>query len=453
MRKDDGVMRMSAIGIITTASSLLLAVWGGWSLLAALNPEQGEAASGPSVNAERVLPVPTMVVTLGDVVPRIETFGRIASARVAILASEIAGRVASIAPGTREGAAVSAGKILLTLDQTALRSALSAARTLLAETEADAAVAAQAVSKAQADLSMAQAEHALRETIHARQRNLMQRGVASIATLDEAALALLAAEKAVMLRQHGVRAAELEVPRAALAVERARLAVEDASRALAATTLHAPFDGILARFDVVQGALVQAGEPIGEIIDAGSLEVSFILAQAEVDRLMAGSRVSPSSRVWVVPDMGRVPVPGAATGTTMSRHLPATLDRVAALAPDSGAGRRLIARLDGVNTGLLPGDFVGVVIEEPVLQHVAVLPETAITEDARVLVVGTGNRLREQHVRILRRQNESVVIDGLADGTRYVAVRRPHLGAGLLVEPYAVEDDSVRPSASDRNSG
>jgi len=82
---------------------------------------------------------------------------------------------------------------------------------------------------------------------------------------------------------------------------------------------------------------------------------------------------------------------------------------------------------------LRPGDFMSVAITEPVLDGVAVVPATAVNSEGFILLVGADERLEEAQSRVLRRQADSLIVDGVPFGQRYVTQRTPQLGVGVKI--------------------
>ncbi|MEO0829393.1 MAG: efflux transporter periplasmic adaptor subunit, partial [Pseudomonadota bacterium] len=116
-------------------------------------------------------------------------------------------------------------------------------------------------------------------------------------------------------------------------------------------------------------------------------------------------------------------------------------------------GRQMFARLETA-TGLRPGDFVTVRIEERELQDVARVPARAVGGDNAVLKIGENERLESFPVDIVRRQADDVLIraSGLS-GQEIVAERMPLLGAGVLVRPLrGTEDAPAAPEEPERIS-
>jgi hypothetical protein len=88
--------------------------------------------------------------------------------------------------------------------------------------------------------------------------------------------------------------------------------------------------------------------------------------------------------------------------------------------------------------GFRAGDFVTVLIEEPALEDVALVPATAVTADETVLLIGDDNRLTVGQLELLRRQGDDVIVSvGVHAGRTIVAERSPLLGAGIKVDPIA----------------
>ncbi len=87
-------------------------------------------------------------------------------------------------------------------------------------------------------------------------------------------------------------------------------------------------------------------------------------------------------------------------------------------------------------------------IQEPALYGVAVIPSQAATDDGRILLVGSDNRLTEAKANILRRQDSELVVNGVPFGARYVSKRLPYLAAGVKVEPRGKPASAPDPVAT-----
>jgi len=163
----------------------------------------------------------------------VEVPAAIESSRRAILTSRLAASV--VAFGPREGDRVNAGAVLVRLEDTTLKAALSAAEA------ADVAAAR--------DLKRAEA--------------LLARGAAT----------------------------RNEVENAATAAERTRSAVVAAREAAAHASVRAPFAGRIARKLASAGDIVNPGQPLLELEGAGGLEVVASIEGAIHERLRVGQRI------------------------------------------------------------------------------------------------------------------------------------------------------------------
>ncbi|MGY6410240.1 MAG: efflux RND transporter periplasmic adaptor subunit [Alkalilacustris sp.] len=386
--------------------------------------ERRDAPAPGRPGQERVLAVPVVTVSEGQAVPLLEAFGEVHARRSLELRTAAAGPVAELAPGFEDGAAVTAGQILLRIDPAEATATRDLARADLRRAEADLADALRAAELAQEDLDAAQIQADLRARTLARQRDLAGRGVGAEAAAEEAELALAAARQAIVSRRQALAAAEGRAAQAEAALQRAQVALADADRRLADTTLRAPFSGRLAHVAVVEGGLMTANERIATLIDPQALEIRFRLPAAQYARLL-----DEQGALRPMPVTAGLEVEG------MGLRAEGRLDRVGPAVGEGQAGRVLHAVLDAPR-GLLPGDFVRVSVEEPPLDGVARLPAAAVSAAGRVLVVGEGDRLVEAPVDVLRRIGDAVLIaaPGL-DGAEVVAARTPLLGPGLRVRP------------------
>ena len=413
----------SLIGLSLAALTLGLLILGAGTLRNAVSDRES-AAGGRPAGAERIYTVRTDVLVPETVRPVLTAYGDVESGRQLELRAGAAGRLLSLAPDFVDGGDVIAGEVLWQIDPAPFETALAISGTDLAAAEAEAAEAEAALELAYAEVSAAERARDLRIAALDRRQDLDTRGVGTAADLDEAELALAAAEQALIGRRAALAAAEARTGQAEIALERAQLSRTEAARTLAETTRRAPFDGLIAEPAAIPGRLVSLNERLGLLVDDGKLEISIQLSRTEYARLSApDGSVREDIAIAVEPGGG---APG----------LPARLVRVGAATAAGSAGRRVYARLEADPNGALrPGDFVTVRITEPPLEEVARLPASAITADGRILVVGPDERLEEIPVTVLRREGDTVVAGDLPFGRAYVTARLPELGPGLRVRP------------------
>lgn len=367
--------------------------------------------------------------------PKIVAYGEIRSWRNLELRAAAGGRLVDISPVFRDGAAVAAGDLLFLIDPAEAAARLADAQAALADAEADKAEADEAVVVAEMEHDAAVRQRNLRRQALERQRQLLGKGFATEASVEEAELALSSAEQAVLSRAQARIVARKRVERSALGVTRAEIALDDAARITKETRVEAPFDGLLSEVDAVLGRLVTANEKLGILIDPTALEAMFRVSNAQFARLIDVSGKLRPIAVTVTLELGDVPVSVAGT-----------IDRAAAVVGQGQSGRLVYAKFSaGPSTILRPGDFVTVTIDEPDLPDVAIVPASAVTADGRILVVDGDSRISERTVKILRRQGDSLIVAGAPYGARYVTERAPQLGPGVKVRPVDRTHGSAPP--------
>lgn len=385
---------------------------------------------GPRPADERIVSASVVDITAGRIVPEFIAYGEVRSVRTLELRAPQAGRVAELSPRFADGAAVTAGEVLIRLDPAEATAARDLAAAALAEAEAAEREAARALILAGDDLAAAEDQVALRAQALVRQRDIAARGAGSAAAVETAALAESSAAQAVLSSRSALAAAEARVDQTAIAVQRARISLAEAERSLAETVIRAEFTGRLNGVAaVVAGGQVSSNERLGEVIDPTALEVTFRLSTAQYARLLDDAGALQPAKVTVFLEVAGADI--AAEGRVV---------RTGAAGAEAGGGRLVYAALD-VTRGLRPGDFVTLRIAEPALDGVADLPATALDADGRVLALGADDRLEEVVVEVLRRQGDRVIVaPGALVGREIVAERSPLIGAGIKVRPVRPGD-------------
>lgn len=246
--------------------------------------------------------------------------GRIEGDRISV-APKSAGRVVELA--VREGDLVTAGQVLVRLDdravaahfeqalavQATLHSQLaaqqSAVELLRAETVVLVETARTRVSAAEADLRRAEAGYDQEGRDRTRAADLSSQGFIGPQALERADLALRqsadvrdAARAALAQARQALRDAELGPRRvrareAELAVTRARMqeaaaAAAEARTALEDLTISAPVDGTVTGRFVDVGEVVNAGTPLLELTDLGRLYLKGYLPETQIGRVRRG---------------------------------------------------------------------------------------------------------------------------------------------------------------------
>jgi multidrug efflux pump subunit AcrA (membrane-fusion protein) len=413
----------SMIGLFLMALTLGLLSLAGMLIYGAVTASLDDG--GPEEQAgERVVSAAVVTVEPTQITPKLTVFGEVRSQRTLELRAPRAGRIVWLDPAFADGASVTAGQLLLRLDDADAVAALSIARTDATAAKAEMQDAAAALILAQDDLTAAQAQAALRAQALLRQRDLQERQLGSIDALETAELAASSEAQAVLSRRSALAVAKARVSTAAAEQGRQAIALAEAERALRDTSLLAEFDGVVSDVLVVEGRLVGVNERLADLIDATALEVSFRVSTAQFVRL-----IDADGSLMAAPLTASLDVLGAEISVA------GRLTRVAASVGEGQSGRQVYATLD-IARGLRPGDFVTVSIAEPALNDVALVPAAAVDAADEVLALGPEDRLQAVAVDVLRRQGNDLIISASAlAGREIVAERSPLLGAGIRIKP------------------
>ncbi len=385
---------------------------------------RAEATGRPAGARERVFTVRALPVTMGDVAPTMSAFGEVRAQRSLQLRAPVGGQVLEVADGIEDGADVVEGQLLFRIDPADAQAALALARSDMTRAEAELRDAERAFALSKEDVAAATAQFDLRTRALQRRQDLTTRGVATEAALEEAELAAVSAQQALVGRKQAEAQAEARRDQARTALERQRITLSEAERRLADTEVTATLAGTLADVNIVAGRLVSANEQLGQIIDPMALEVSV--------------RVSTEQYLRLLDDTGQLRDTSAEIALQVAGYeitSPGRVVRASATVEQGQSGRRLFVALDAPR-GFRPGDFVTVRLAEPPLRDVAMLPATAVNALGNVLVINPDNRLQAVPVSIERRQGDSLIVRAPdLQGREVVREIGPLLGAGLLVRP------------------
>lgn len=427
----------SLSGLFITALTFGLLFLAGFQLWQAVQGGDGEGR-GAQRGGEPVQTVRLLELTRQRIQPVIEVHGLVGSRRSLELRATATGRIVALGPNMHEGGKVRAGEVLVQLDPSTAQAALDSRIAARDDAQASLADAQRMVEVAVQDLAAAERQAELRRAALQRQNELAERGLGTRSERETAELAASAAEQAVIAARSALASRQADVSAARNALRRAEIDLAEARRDLDDTRIRAGFDGLITDVTAVEGGLVGLNEKLGQLIDPDLLEVSIPLSLEQYARLATG-RNSPTG----------TPVTVLLEGSAGAFEARAEIDREAASVAQGSAGRVVYARILDPDVPMRPGDFVRLRITEPPLADVARVPGLAIGVDGTVLVAGEQGRLTARPVRVLRRQDDAVIIavpDELA-GARIVAERRPQLGEGIRVrdaDAPAQPDPSVQ---------
>lgn len=342
-------------------------------LLFGCAPPAADAPTEPT--PEPTLPVAVATVVAGTVHDPVSVTGTLRPHRSVVVAAEGAGRVSSVQVAL--GDLVRRGDTLARLDSTAARAQAAQARAAARSAEAVLAIAQSSFDQLDALLG----EGASTETEHLQARLNLE-----------------------------AQAAQLEA---------ANASVQLAEKALADTTLRAPFDGAVASVQLEVGGLIAPGTPAFSIVDLSVIEVVAGLPARQVERVELGQvarvelpnrggmvvegtvghlgpDVDPRTRTWPV-EIRLDNADGALRAGTVARVeiLVAQRDGVP-LVPESalvnGDPLQVFVVADGVahartvQRGQVSGDLVEVVGDVPIGADVATFGRQGLSDGVRVEV-------------------------------------------------------------------
>ncbi|SMC12940.1 Multidrug resistance protein MdtE precursor [Roseovarius aestuarii] len=420
-------LRHSLTGLFLLSLTLGLLSYAGYAIFTAV---QERLASEPDVpeRRERVFAVNLVTAVEETITPVLTAFGEIESRRTLEIRSKWGGTLVELTDDFVEGGQVEAGQLLARVDPADAQSGLDRAASDLLDARDEAREAERGLVLAQDELTAAEDQAALRERAYQRQLDLEERGVGTAAAVENAELAAAQARQAVLGSRQALAQAEARVDQAATRLARAEIAQAEAQRRLNDTRISAGFAGTLSDVTVVQGGLVAANEQLAKLVDGNKLEVAFRVSTPQYLRLLNEEGMLTRAHVTVRFDVFGVDL-----------EAKGVISRDSAVVGEGQTGRLIFARLTGA-TGMKPGDFVTVSIEEPPLDNVIRLPASALGPDGKVLALIGEDRLEALEVRLMRRQGDDILVRGAAlDGREIVSQRSPLLGAGIKVRPLRSE--------------
>lgn len=428
-------IRQSLIGFVLAGLTLGLLAYAAQLVGSAVQERMAQETKAPPAR-ERVFAVSVERAVPGTETPILEAFGEVESRRRLELRAAATGRIVELADGFEDGGVVKAGQVLVRIDPADAEAARDRAEADLLDAEAEVRDAERGLALSLDEQSAAQEQADLQQRAYLRQVDLEDRGVGTAAAVETAELAAASSRQSVLSRRQAVTVAEARIDQAQTKLARAMIALGEAERALADTTLTAPFDGTLSEADVVAGRLASANEKLAVLIDAAALEVAFRVSTAQFARLLGEDGTVMAAPVTATLDVSGVDL--SASGV---------ISRSSAGSGEIQTGRLIFARLDSAR-GFQPGDFVTVSVQEPPLDNVVRLPASAVDANDTVLVLGGDDRLEALQVRVLHREGDDVLVRSPdIAGRDVVQSRSPLLGPGISVRPLRSETASVMPTA------
>lgn len=331
----------------------------------------------------------------------VEAMGTIRSRNIAVVASQVMGRLTSFP--VSEGSRVERGALLATIDDAAIRAQAAAADGMAAE-----AVAAR--DEAEGAVAQAEAGKALAEKTYARYRKLHEEKVVTQQEFEE-----VEAKRTVAAKDYE-RALERRA-QAAGRIAQAKGQADAAKAMLSYTKVTAPFAGVVTEKKADAGSMAVPGMPLLVLEDTRRYRLEAAVPEAHLSRLSVGSKVE------VVLDAA----PGKPLPATVSEIVPAV----------DPASRTFVAKADVSGSGLRTGMY-GRLRFSTGKETVLAVPQRAVSRAGGfdgVFVVNPDNVVRLVIVKTGRQMGDRIeILSGIDPGVRVAVSPVDRLSDGARVE-------------------
>jgi RND family efflux transporter MFP subunit len=371
------------------------------------DPEAMAAAADPEAPA-----VVTTAVVEEPVTRFIRVSGTLAAQEEAEVAAEVAGRV--VATPIERGSRVAQNGILIQIADAEVAAQAREADANAAQIEARLGTASGAAFDVErvAEVANARAAYELARTEFERTKMLQERQLVSRSEFDQREAQVEAARRQYEVAKNGA-----EQQYQALMGARARVAM--ARKAVADTTVRAPFDGVVGERLVSVGDYVTRGTKIASVMRVSPLRLELTVPAQSVAAVAVGRAVTLEVDA----------VPGETFVGEIRFVSPALRSDTRALVVEA-----IVANTDG---RLKPGLFATARIEQATKSPALLLPASAVQKTgtaSRVFVV-VEDRAEERLITIGQTDGDRVeAATGLAAGDRVVVSGLERLKDGMRVK-------------------
>lgn len=366
-------------------------------------------STGPAVEVLRT--------QAGDIRQSVVASGKVRSPQRSELASQVAAQVRQV--HVSEGQQVSAGELLLELDDRELQAAVAQARAQLAQSELrlqqlsllGEPLARAATRQAEANLTQARRQFERTEA-------LVDKGFYSPNQLDEARRALAVAEsqyESARLQAHSNARGGSDHQLAASAVAQAAATLALAESRLSYTRIVAPRDGVILTRLAEPGDSVQVGKPLLSLSPTGDTELLVQIDEKNLRLLAIGQTALVSADAWP------------------ERHFPASISFISPLVDPLRGSVEVRLRVDNPPDYLKQDMTVSIDIATGDKRAVVLLPLEALrgsSTDPWVMVVRDGRAVRQAVQTGLRNAGLIEITSGLQAGEALVPANNLRLAEG-----------------------
>lgn len=401
---------------------------------------------------ETTTSVRTIKVPEVTLIPRAIGYGSITPGRVWEAVAEVAGKVVEIHPQLKKGAIISKGEVLLRIDPTDYRLAITQAEADIRAVESQIDELNAREKNTQASLKIEKRSLELTLLDFDRKQKLLARGNVSQAAVDQEERNVLQGRQSVQSLQNTLNLlpAEREVLIAQKAQHQAQL--EAAKLDLERTEITAPFDCRIAEVNVQATQYTGLGKVLAIADDIG---VSEVTAQVPIGSLL--KLVSPDAEVpdnvgslmTRLPEMLGFEAVVRLRASTISAEWQARFTRINdAIDPETRTAGVIVAvdnpyrqAVPGTKPPLTKNMFVEVELKGRARPNQIVVPRSSL-HGSELYVVNEESRLEVRKVDIAFTQTDFAVIKGNLKAGETIIVSDPIPAiSGMLVKPF--EDASA----------
>ena len=408
-------MKKGAIFKILRVVAVLAIALGVMKALIVLKPEAERIIPTETGRLVEVFPVEPQSVTLA-----VESYGTVQPRRMLKLVAEVRGRIVELHPAFEEGGFIGKDDVLVRIDPRDYQLDVESRKAQIRQTDAELMRLDQELQNLETTIRIGRDNVTISRSELDRQRLLVERNVIAQSTVDKIEQQYL--NNLERLQNLENQKALIEPRREMLRAQRqmTRVMLQQAALNLQRTQITAPFEGWVVDKMVEVGELVNVGQVVGSIYQAGALEIEAQIPVRDLKWLPLPVSDQNPLKAEIIFD---------AAGEQQS--WPARVVRQKARMDDTTRTLPLIVEADSApdkekqpsSVRLRPGMFVTTRIFGRKIENAFVLPRHLVYAD-NVVYTLVGDRLHIKPVGVLRAYREKIIIEnGLSAGD--LIVRTP----------------------------
>ncbi len=398
-------------------------------------PQKREAmAIVPEVRLYRVVPKPVQLMVTG--------YGTSRFRREIPVAPEVSGRVVKASPRLRVGAFIPKGELLLEIDPTNYRNALTAAQAEEAKAQALLVQLRQQEKNAKRQIEVMRENAKLAQQDWKRLEGLVKTGASTEQEQESAHRAYLLQQTTVVKFENDLALIPPQIQEAEAALQSAQARVGDAQADLDRTRIVCPFPARVMAQSVEVGQVVSRNETVARIADITVAEVPVVIEPAELDYLAFSpqdlesgvhpGRCFPAKVQWVGDNHGHV-WQGHVTRIEPVDSRTRTVPVVVQVDNPWEAGP------DPSHPPFLSGMYCRVDIDGREVKDALAIPRSALREGGKAYICRDG-RLKIVQVAVRYRMEDTLIVaSGIEPGDRVIVSPLSFPVNGMKLKPLDKE--------------